>query len=107
MVVSTAVSFARIHWQNLANFGIIPLSFSDPGDWSRFEQGDSLFFPKLRENLQKGRAIEVVNRRTAQTHKLTHRLSHRQIEMILAGGLIRLTAEKLRARGEQARATTK
>jgi aconitate hydratase len=97
-----AVSFARIHWQNLANFGIIPLSFSDPGDWSRFEQGDSLFFPKLRENLQKGRAIEVVNRRTAQTHKLTHRLSHRQIEMILAGGLIRLTAEKLRAR-----ATTK
>jgi aconitate hydratase len=96
-----AVSFARIHWQNLANFGIIPLTFCDPGDWSKFEQSDSLFFPKLRENLKQGIGIEVVNRRTARTHKLTHRLSNRQIEMILAGGLIRLTAEKLRERREQ------
>src|SRR5699024_11114568 len=27
-----AVSFARIHWQNLANFGIVPLEFDDPAD---------------------------------------------------------------------------
>src|SRR5699024_2085077 len=27
-----AVSFARIHWQNLANSGIVPLEFEDPAD---------------------------------------------------------------------------
>ena len=35
-----AKSFARIHGQNLVNFGILPLQFADPGDYDRLEQGD-------------------------------------------------------------------
>ena len=30
--VVVAQSFARIHWQNLANFGVLPLEFADPAD---------------------------------------------------------------------------
>src|SRR5205807_2073234 len=37
-----AVSFARIHWQNLANFGVLALEFTDPADRDRIRQGDTL-----------------------------------------------------------------
>ena len=32
-----ARSFARIHWQNLANFGVLPLTFAGPGDYDLIE----------------------------------------------------------------------
>jgi aconitate hydratase len=93
--VVLAISFARIHWQNLANFGIVPLTFSDPADWKNFEQDDVLRFPELRDRLQGHKAIEVINRRTGKSHRLIHNLSTRQIEMILAGGLISLVKKTL------------
>jgi aconitate hydratase len=85
-----AVGFARIHWQNLINFGIVPLTFSDPQDWKTFEQGDSLYFPNLKDQLQHGDSVEVTNRRTEQKHHLLHHMSRRQVETILVGGLISL-----------------
>jgi aconitate hydratase len=88
--VVVAVSFARIHWQNLANFGILPLSFSDAADGQKIDQDDVLFFPRLRERLKTRQPIEMVDRRTAQAFPLVHHLSDRQIDMILAGGLLRL-----------------
>ena len=35
-----AKSFARIHWQNLVNFGILPLTFIDPADYDQLQQND-------------------------------------------------------------------
>jgi aconitate hydratase len=40
-----AKSFARIHWQNLANFGVVPLEFTDPADYDRIDQGDTIGYP--------------------------------------------------------------
>jgi aconitate hydratase len=37
-----AKSFARIHFANLVNFGIIPLTFADKKDYTRIVQGDVL-----------------------------------------------------------------
>ena len=37
-----AQSFARIHWQNLVNFGVLPFAFQDPADYDRVEPGDRL-----------------------------------------------------------------
>ncbi|WP_306458666.1 hypothetical protein [Streptomyces sp. OV198] len=37
-----AQSYARIHWQNLANFGVLPLEFDDPADHDRIQPGDRL-----------------------------------------------------------------
>jgi len=86
--VVVAVSFARIHWQNLVNFGILPLSFSEAADWKKIDRDDVLFFPRLRERLKTGQPVEVIDRRTAQSLRLVHHLSERQIEMILAGSLL-------------------
>lgn len=35
-------SFARIHLANLINFGIVPLTFTNPEDYDRIETGDQL-----------------------------------------------------------------
>jgi aconitate hydratase len=37
-------SFARIHWQNLANYGVLALEFENPGDYDTIDQGDTLAF---------------------------------------------------------------
>ena len=47
-----AVSFARIHWQNLANFGVLALEFTDPDDYQSIEQGDVLILEDLRNTLR-------------------------------------------------------
>jgi aconitate hydratase len=92
--VVIAVSFARIHWQNLVNFGILPLTFSDTTDGQKIERDDALFFPRLHERLKTRRPVEVLHRRTGRSFPLVHHLSDRQIEMILAGGLLRLVGRR-------------
>ena len=42
-----AKGFARIHAQNLVNFGVLPLTFVDPADYDRVEQGDELAIPHV------------------------------------------------------------
>src|SRR5207247_4369027 len=37
-----AKSFARIHWENLANFGILPLEFADATGYDKIDQGDKI-----------------------------------------------------------------
>ena len=37
-----AKSFARIHVANLINFGIVPLTFENPEDYDRIDEGDAL-----------------------------------------------------------------
>jgi aconitate hydratase len=43
-----AKSYARIGWQNLINFGIVPFEFKNPSDWEKLEQGDVLNIEGLR-----------------------------------------------------------
>jgi aconitate hydratase len=86
--VVVAVSFARIHWQNLANFGVLALEFADAGDHDRIQQGDVLLLTGLREALATGKEIRVRNETKDQDYAVRHTLSTRQVEMLLAGGLI-------------------
>jgi aconitate hydratase len=83
-------SFARIHWQNLANFGIVPLTFRDPADYDRVEQGDELRFPELRRRLEDKLPIAVVNVTRELSFPVEHRLSDRQLVMVLAGSALNL-----------------
>ena len=83
-----AVSFARIHWQNLANFGVLALEFTDSADYQRISQGDILILDDLRHGIESGAEITVHNA-TRDVHFTTrHRLSARQVAMVSAGGLI-------------------
>ncbi len=88
--VVIAKSFARIHWQNLANFGILALEFTDPADHDDIEQGDTLTFEGVRDAVARGDRLEATNQRSGTAYDLTHRLSPRQVDMVLAGGQIPL-----------------
>jgi len=86
--VVLAISFARIHWQNLANFGVLALQFEDASDYQRIQQGDVLRLEGIRDALTSGTEIAVHNTTRNETYSVRHRLSVRQIGMLLAGGLI-------------------
>jgi len=85
-----AKSYARIHWQNLANFGVLPLEFTDEADYDRVEAGDELAVERLRSALRDGGEITIRNLTRGATFVTRHRLSARQVNMVLAGGQIPL-----------------
>jgi len=95
-----AKSYARIHWQNLANFGIVGLQFTDPADYDRIERDDVLQLTGLRAALESDdRRVELVNTTKDERYTVGHRLSPRQAEMVLAGGLIPVFRRRLQEQG--------
>ncbi|MGH3435576.1 MAG: aconitate hydratase [Sciscionella sp.] len=89
-----AKSFARIHWQNLANFGILALEFVEPADYDRITVGDTLVLEGARDGLPSQQELTVRNATKDEQYTLRHRLSERQIEAVLAGGRIPLLARR-------------
>ena len=89
-----AKSFARIHRQNLINFGILALTFSDPSDWEKIDQDDELEIPDVRDAIQKATQVKVINKTKNQEYQTEHSMSTRQIEMILEGSLINVVRKK-------------
>jgi aconitate hydratase len=80
-----AKSFARIHRQNLINYGVLPLVFVQAGDYERLQKGDVLKASNLREALRDGDTIRLdCGGEIAARHGLTPR----QIDIVMAGGLI-------------------
>jgi aconitate hydratase len=92
-----AVGFARIHLQNLANFGVLALTFVDPADREPLAGGDILGFEDLRAQLAAGGDIEVIDRSRGRRFAARHRLSPRHLEVVLAGGLINWLQARLGA----------
>jgi len=79
-------SFARIHQQNLINFGVLPLTFSDTDDYDSLDIGSDIALEHLRESLENGDRIDA--KVGSKRMQLTHQLTPRQIEMLFSGGLI-------------------
>lgn len=92
--VVLAQSFARIHWQNLINFGILPLEFSDPADYDQTGQPDTLLLRDIHAALRRNNLV-VENRSRGRRFAVRHHLSDRQMEVLLAGGLINWTRRRL------------
>jgi aconitate hydratase len=93
--VVLAKSFARIHYQNLANFGILALLFDNPEDYDRIEQGDELRIDDVRGKLQSGGSITVTNKSKGDTYSTKHSLTERQVEMVLEGSLINVVRKNI------------
>lgn len=91
-------SFARIHWQNLCNFGILPLTFRDPEDYDRIDLNDILAIDKVGETILNKNTIELFNQTKNETYSLEHTLSERQLEMIIKGSLINVVRDRLSER---------
>jgi aconitate hydratase len=86
--VVIAKGFARIHWENLINFGILPLTLEEEADYDRIEVGDVLVLKDLHQGIRSGRLISIGLEGRRQAIATRHELSARQIEVLLAGDLI-------------------
>ncbi|MBP3382043.1 MAG: aconitate hydratase, partial [Clostridia bacterium] len=84
-------SFARIHVANLINAGILPLTFVNEDDYNRIALGDTLSLPNIRECVKNGTPIVLENKTKGETYPLNNAFSARQIELLLAGGLLDYT----------------
>ncbi|OSC24621.1 aconitate hydratase [Mycobacterium vulneris] len=92
--VVIAKSFARIHWQNLANYGILALEFENPDDYDSVGQDDTLRIQHLNA-IDGEDVLQVDNVGKEASFAVRHRLSPRQVKDVLAGGLIpRLNQEQ-------------
>jgi aconitate hydratase len=96
-----ARSYARIHWQNLANFGILPLEFTDPADYDALDPGHTLHLDGLHDLPPAGADLTALDTDTDHRFTLTHHLSARQLRMILAGGQIPLLRTETREESQQ------
>lgn len=79
--------FARIHWQNLVNFGVLPLTFVNESDYDLIEQDDVIVFKDIRRSLQES-SVLTAEIKGKSTIEVEHAMSGRQIEIMLEGGMI-------------------
>ena len=90
-VAVIANSYARIAWQNLVNFGILPLEFISLADYEKIEQGDIVSFKNLRDDVSNRNNIKVLVKKAdgrTEEFETKHTLSDRQIQVLLKGGII-------------------
>ena len=89
-VVKIVRSFARIHETNLKKQGILPLTFADPADYEKVEQGDRVSVTGLHV-LEPGKPLTVVVRkpdgRTVAV-EARHTLTREQIAWFRAGSAL-------------------
>ncbi len=95
--VKIVKSFARIHRQNLANFGILPLLFQDDAAYESIDQGDTLKLTGLRDAIQNGTEVEVENVTKGETYVAEHDLTSREIDMVLEGSQIGVVKKEFAA----------
>jgi aconitate hydratase len=86
-----AKSFARIHWQNLCNFGILPLNFIDGQDYDLIDRDDVLELPSANAQIQNGDKVTVVNQTKNKTFQVKHSMTKRQVRMILEGSVLKMS----------------
>ena len=87
-VAVLAKGYARLGWQNLVNFGIVPYEFVHAADYDTIEQDDMIQLEHIRENLENKRMQIAYNVTKGLRYELTHHLSDRQVRVVIAGGVI-------------------
>ncbi len=89
-----AKTIERIHLDNLANFGILPLQFVNPSDYDGINQGDEIDIPDILNALEKGeKEINAFNKTKGIEIKLKIMLTDRQRKFVMAGGLLPYTGK--------------
>ncbi len=81
-------SFARIHRSNLINWGVLPALLTDPADYPYLQPGDQLEFSGITEFVKGAGPLKARNVTRGRDIQVTHDLSQRESEILLAGGLL-------------------
>ncbi|TFB21783.1 aconitate hydratase [Filobacillus milosensis] len=91
--------FARIHLQNLINFGVLPVQFVDESDYEKIEAGDVLEFDNVRDKIQNDNEFEIGLKGKDEKIRVRHSLTSRHLDIILAGGVINWIKNKQQESG--------
>ncbi|MCG1029413.1 aconitate hydratase [Virgibacillus halodenitrificans] len=86
--------YARIHWQNLVNFGVLPLQFTNEEDYDKLTEGEVLTFKDVRRKIQEDSTLSATLQKSNKEITVQHKLTNRQKEIILSGGLINWIKER-------------
>lgn len=85
-------SFARIHAANLINAGIMPLTFVNPEDYDKINEGDELCLENIFEGMDEGSLI-LKDLTNGVKIALSCGFTQRQKDILKAGGLLAFTKE--------------
>lgn len=85
-------SFARIHAANLINAGIMPLTFVNPEDYDKINEGDELCLENIFEGMDEGSMI-LKDLTNGVKIALSCGFTQRQKDILKAGGLLAFTKE--------------
>ncbi|AVR47484.1 aconitate hydratase [Christiangramia fulva] len=91
-------SYARIAWQNLVNFGILPLEFTNKEDYDKIEQGDIIILKNFKDDVRENNPVKVtIHKEGGEDVEIetTHSMSERQVNILLKGGIINEFKERL------------
>ena len=85
-------SFARIHVANLINAGIMPLTFKNPEDYDKVNQGDALKLVDIYKGMDSGEIV-MKDETTGEDFVLVCDFTERQKEILKAGSLLKYVAK--------------
>jgi aconitate hydratase len=89
-----AKSFARIHHDNLVNFGVVPLTFAHEADYDVIEPGDVLEMRDIGHHVRDGAStLDIVNLAKGATIATHLNLLPRLRQILLAGGLLNFVGQ--------------
>lgn len=93
--VVIAKTYARIHKENLFNYGIIPLQFVECSDYDKISQDDKLVISNVEDGIRTGSFIVSC---PDKGYHFSAQLvaSDADREMLIKGGAMNILAEKLR-----------
>jgi aconitate hydratase len=92
-----AHSIERIHMDNLVNFGIAPLQFTNMADYASIREGDELVIDDISDKLEKGiKLIPVRNVTQGSVYSLKLELTERQRSIVRSGGLLNYIKETVK-----------
>ncbi len=86
-----AKSFARIHVANLINFGIVPLTFANPEDYDRINEGDALEITGFANGVANAETLILKDITKGIEIPLVLTATERQRAILGAGGLLNYT----------------
>ena len=86
-----AKSFARIHVANLINFGIVPLTFENPADYDKLNEGDALEIIGFANGVAKETRLILKDLTNGAEIPLCLNATERQRAILGAGGLLNYT----------------
>jgi len=86
-----AKSFARIHVANLINFGIVPFTLANEGDYDKISEGDDIYIEGFASAIEKADSATLVNKTKGIEIPLCLTLTDRQRKILLAGGMLEYT----------------